>query len=204
MTPVSAYLTVTALDGLVASGCAGLAIAICATMFPRLALLAKAAVVAKLLLHSLFLIQMFLFPGVEVRLIWDVLHLALVALYTFSRISSTGVARMDALDWSFIAWALLGHSVDFCARLAIQWVVVPRLFEKYLASFDGEAFRGVEQAQGRGARGLMRWLHRVRLKLGRRRRGGYQEQGQQDQDGVGVHGDGRSEQHLLGDMEGQV
>ncbi|KAG7291024.1 hypothetical protein NEMBOFW57_001032 [Staphylotrichum longicolle] len=103
MTPVSAYLTVTALDGLVASGCAGLAIAICATMFPRLALLAKAAVVAKLLLHSLFLIQMFLFPGVEVRLIWDVLHLALVALYTFSRISSTGVARMDALDWSFIA-----------------------------------------------------------------------------------------------------
>ncbi|KAK4031901.1 hypothetical protein C8A01DRAFT_41663, partial [Parachaetomium inaequale] len=120
ITPVSAYLTVTALDGLVASGCVGLAIALCATMFPRLAVLAKIAVVAKLVLHSLFLLQMFLFPGVEVRLVWDALHLALVALYTFSRVTGPGgVGRMDVLDWAFIAWAFLGHVVDFVARLGI-------------------------------------------------------------------------------------
>ncbi|KAL1840199.1 hypothetical protein VTJ49DRAFT_729 [Mycothermus thermophilus] len=80
VTPVSAYLAVTALDGLVASGSVGLAIAICATMFDRLATLAKAALLAKLGLHSLFLMQMFLFPGVEIRLVWDAMHLALVGV----------------------------------------------------------------------------------------------------------------------------
>ncbi len=203
MTPVSAYLTVTALDGLVASGCVGLAIAICATLFFRLAVLAKATVVAKLILHSLFLIQMFLFPGVEVRLVWDVLHLTLVALYAFSRISTVGVRRVDALDWSFIAWALLGHTVDFLARLFIQWVVVPSLFERYLASLDGAAFKEPGRGKVGGGDGLMGWYHKVRLKLGRRRRGGYREQGQQDQIQHGML-DGRSEQHLLGDMEGQI
>jgi len=215
ITPVSAYLTVTALDGLVASGCVGLAIAICATMFTQLALIAKASIIAKLVLHSLFLMQMFLFPGIEVRLVWDVLHLALVALYTFSRVSVTGPSRMDALDWSFIVWALLGHALDFVGRLGIRWVVVPRLFERYLRSFDWEAFR--EEGNPKGTSGVRkgpagRWFHRLGLKagwrfgLGGRRRGGYQQQGQQlegdyyHQGRSGMPG-GRPEQHLLGDME---
>ncbi|KAJ4303994.1 hypothetical protein N0V88_001598 [Collariella sp. IMI 366227] len=87
ITPVSAYLAVTALDGLVASGCVGFAIAICATLFYRLSILAKAVLIAKVALHSLFLVQLFLFSGVEVRLVWDVLHLVLVGLYTFSRVA---------------------------------------------------------------------------------------------------------------------
>ncbi|KAK4149460.1 hypothetical protein C8A00DRAFT_37944 [Chaetomidium leptoderma] len=218
MTPVSAYLTVTALDGLVASGSVGLAIAICATMFFRLAVLAKAAVIAKLVLHSVFLMQMFLFPGVEVRLVWDALHLALVALYTFSRVAGPGggVGRMDVLDWSFIAWAFLGHTVDFVARLVVQWVVVPGLFERYLASFDGDAFReegkpssSSTTTTGVGRNGFVKWYHRARLKLGwrlgfRRRRVGYDDRGQheegllQDPD---RNRDGRPEQHLLGDLE---
>ncbi|KAH6636051.1 hypothetical protein F5144DRAFT_163801 [Chaetomium tenue] len=220
VSPVSAYLGITAIDGLVASGCVGLAIAICATMFSRLALLAQAAVIAKLVLHSLFLMQMFLFPGIEVRLIWDSLHLALVALYTFSRVSSPapggGVGRMDALDWSFIAWGFLGHAVDFGARLAIRWVVVPRLFEKYLRSFDGDAFRD-EKHGGKGggtvgAAGARRrgWFSRARLKLGAGFGGGhqYQEQAQLDREMHPRNRDampaGRPEQHLLGDMEGHV
>jgi hypothetical protein len=219
MTPVSAYLAITALDGLVASGCVGLAIALCATMFSRLALLAKVAVIAKLGLHSLFLMQMFLFPGVEVRLIWDVLHLALVGLYTFSRVTSAGVGRVDVLEWAFIAWAVLGHLVDFGGRLGIQWWVVPRLFERYLEGFDGEAFRD-DGLQGEGQNhryddgGKGWWWHRVRLTLGwgpglGRGKGYRYHQGEdQDQfdgrgrDGMPVYG--RAEQHLLGDIERQV
>lgn len=161
---MSAYLAITALDGLVASGCVGLAIALCATMFARLAPLAQAAVVAKLALHSLFLIQMVLFPGIEVRLVWDVLHLVLVGLYTFARVTGPatvsgggggggGVRGMDVLDWAFIAWAFLGHVVDFGARLAVRWVVVPRLFERYLRSFDGDAFRGEGRERAGGKKG---------------------------------------------------
>ncbi|KAL2170833.1 hypothetical protein VTG60DRAFT_4402 [Thermothelomyces hinnuleus] len=204
ITPVSAYLAVTAFDGLVASGCVGLAIAICATMFPRLALLAKASIIAKLVLHSLFLIQMFLFPGMEVRLIWDMLHLALVALYTFSRVTMTEPSKMDVLDWSFIAWAMLGHSVDFVARLGIRWIVVPRLFEKYLLSFDGEAFRSEKEEETFGpAKGLIGgWLHWARLKLGRRR-AGYQTQVYHDLSRNGMQS-GHPEQHLLGNMGGQI
>lgn len=207
-----------------ASGCVGLAIAICATMFSRLALLAQAAVIAKLVLHSLFLMQMFLFPGIEVRLIWDTLHLALVALYTCSRVSSPapggGVGRMDALDWSFIAWGFLGHAVDFGARLAIRWVVVPRLFEQYLRSFDGDAFReekneGKGVGAGTGVAGTLGarrrgWFSRARLKLGIGCGGGhhYQEQAQLDREMHPRSRDamptGRPEQHLLGDMEGHV
>ncbi|KAK4249667.1 hypothetical protein C7999DRAFT_12556 [Corynascus novoguineensis] len=209
ITPVSAYLTVTALDGLVASGCVGLAIAICATMFSHLAVLAKTSIIAKLALHSLFLMQLFIFPGMEVRLVWDVLHLVLVALYTSSRVTVTGPGNMDVLDWSFIAWALLGHSVDFVARLGIRCVVVPRLFEKYLGSFDGEVLGGKKGKgsayHGRGLAG--RWFHRVRLKLGRRQ-GGYHAQCQQLEgefhQGQNGMPSGRPEQHLLGDMEGHV
>ncbi|KAK0737133.1 hypothetical protein B0T21DRAFT_410593 [Apiosordaria backusii] len=141
LTPVTAHLSVTALDGLVASGCVGFGIAICATMFPSLAPLAKAAVIAKLILHSLFLIQMFVFAGVEVRLIWNILHLTLVVLYTFSRVTQPGPNpgdKVQVLDWAFIAWAFLGHAIDFGARIVIQWVVVPELFEQYLASFDDD------------------------------------------------------------------
>ncbi|KAL2156575.1 hypothetical protein VTH82DRAFT_1320 [Thermothelomyces myriococcoides] len=204
ITPVSAYLAVTAFDGLVASGCVGLAIAVCATMFTRLAILAKASIIAKLVLHSLFLIQMFLFPGMEVRLIWDVLHLTLVALYTFSRVTTTGPSKMDVLDWSFIAWAMLGHSVDFVARLGIQWVVVPRLFHKYLLSFDGEAFRPEKEQESFGpAKGLLgRWPHWARLKLARRRTG-YQGQAYHDLSGSGIRS-GHPEQHLLGNVGGHV
>ncbi|SPQ22687.1 68a87d7a-986c-4f96-9767-af43a3a43bdb [Thermothielavioides terrestris] len=203
ITPVSAYLIVTALDGLVASGCVGLAIAICATMFFRLATIARATIIAKLILHSLFLIQMFIFPGIEVRLIWDVPHLALVALYAFSRVTTTGASRMDVLDWSFIAWAFLGHTVDFLARLSIQWFVVPALFKKHLASFDSDAFRDQGRGKGSGRYGMANWYHRARLKLRGRfgRTAGYQEQ-QVHSDGM--PGYGRLEQHLLGDMEGQV
>jgi hypothetical protein len=217
MTPVSAYLAITAVDGLVASGCVGLAIALCATMFSRLALLAKVAVIAKLGLHSLFLMQMFLFPGVEVRLIWDALHLALVGLYTFSRVTTAGVRGMDVLDWAFVAWAVLGHALDFGGRLGIQWWLVPRLFERYLEGFDGEVFRDEKhQGNGQGYSGGSgrkgRWWHRVRLKMGwglGRGRGYRYHQGEdQDQfdgrgrDGMPVYG--RAEQHLLGDMERQV
>ncbi|KAK3302583.1 uncharacterized protein B0T15DRAFT_310511 [Chaetomium strumarium] len=234
ITPVSAYLTVTALDGLVASGCVGLAIAICATMFYRLSLLAKATIIAKLILHSLFLIQMFLFPGVEVRLVWDVLHLVLVTLYTFSRVGG-GVGRMDALDWSFVAWAFLGHTVDLLARLVIQWVIVPSLFEKYLASFDGDAFCDDQESGYNGKKGAAsavggrrrrrrsgfvvvarsRWYHRARLKLRWWRYGSGRyndEEGQEEVHGGAGGGGGRDEvaaygrleQHLLGDMKGRV
>lgn len=184
---MSAYLAVTALDGLVASGCVGLGIAICAIMFPRLALLAQAALVAKLILHTLFLVQMFVFPGVEGRIVWDALHLALVALYAFSRVVGDG--PMEVLDWSFIVWAFLGHSADLLARLLIPWVVVPALFEQYLASLDGDAFRDQAKDQSRDARrrGLAVWCSRLWARL-RRHRG---------------HG-GRTEQHLLGDIEGQI
>ena len=176
-------------------------------MFFDLALLAKATIVAKLILHTLFLIQMFVFPGVEVRLIWNALHLALIALYTFSRVTSAGVAHIDVLEWSFIAWAFLGHTVDFLARLLIPWVVVPALFEQYVASFDGEAFQG-EAGHGKGtrSRGFVRWYHRTRLKLrrryGRRQAAGYREPAEQD--GIQGHGLEVPEQHLLGDIESQV
>ncbi|KAK4135520.1 hypothetical protein BT67DRAFT_377586 [Trichocladium antarcticum] len=202
MTPMTTYLTVTALDGLVASGCVGLAIALCATMFAELAILAKATVVAKIILHSVFLMQMFLFPGVEVRLVWDSLHLALVALYTFSRVSTTGVGRMDVLDWSFIAWAFLGHMIDFFSRLLIPWIVIPTLFEQYLASFDGNAFQGQSQAKATGRRRFAGRCNRVRSQLRQRfgRGAGYQGPTEQD----GMPGYGRPEQHLLGDIEGQV
>ncbi|KAL2164024.1 hypothetical protein VTH06DRAFT_3238 [Thermothelomyces fergusii] len=204
ITPVSAYLAVTAFDGLVASGCVGLAIAICATMFPGFALLAKASVIAKLALHSLFLIQMFLFPGMEVRLIWDTLHLALVALYIFSRVTSAGPGRMDVLDWSFIAWAVMGHSVDFVARVGIRWIVVPRLFEKYLLSFDGEAFRTDKDEEEIGpTKGRIgRWLHWARFKLSRQR-AGYQAQASQDPSGNGGRS-GHQGQRLLGNMKGHA
>ncbi|KAK4106204.1 hypothetical protein N658DRAFT_519804 [Parathielavia hyrcaniae] len=228
ITPVSSYLAITALDGLVASGCVGLAIALCATMFPDLALLARAAVVAKLGLHSVFLVQMFLFPGVEVRLVWDVLHLALVALYTVSRVTTTtaaragaGVGGMDALDWSFIGWAFLGHAVDFVARLGIQWVVVPRLFERYMESFDGDDEAFGKHDPGGGLGGRMRvdrgWWHRARVRLGwglglgPGRRKGYryhQGQGQEQHLDYGSREEvpvyWRAEQHLLGDMERQI
>ena len=129
---------------------------------------------------------------------------------------------MDALDWSFIAWAFLGHVVDFGARLAIRWVVVPRLFEKYLRSFDGDAFREEKHAGGKkgaggagiGATGAGRrgWFSRARLKLGVGLGGGHQYQEQAQMEDREMHprgrGDsvpsGRPEQHLLVDMEGHV
>ncbi|KAK4143902.1 uncharacterized protein C8A04DRAFT_11957 [Dichotomopilus funicola] len=214
VSPVSAYLAITALDGLVASGCVGLAIAICATMYARLALLAKAVIVAKLMLHSLFLMQMFLFPGIEVRIFWDLLHLTLVALYTYSRVTATpgGVSRMDVIDWSFIAWAFLGHVVDIVARLGIKSVIVPTLFDKYLRSLDGPAF----QSQAQDEKGRSRanqsggWFQRGRPKRGWHN--GvyyYQEPGESGADDHHHHhhengtGNGRPEQHLLGDLEGQ-
>ncbi|KAK4201874.1 hypothetical protein QBC40DRAFT_47744 [Triangularia verruculosa] len=175
LTPVTAHLSVTALDGLVASGCVGFGIAICATMFPALAPLAKAAVIAKLILHSLFLIQMFVFAGVEVRLIWNVLHLTLVVLYTFSRVTQPGPHRNDkvqVLDWAFIAWSFVGHAIDFGARVVIHGVVVPELFEQYLASFD-DNYDGIDGVRRRnktrnggavGQRGLKRWWTRTRAK----------------------------------------
>ncbi|KAK3368252.1 hypothetical protein B0H63DRAFT_528624 [Podospora didyma] len=135
--PVSSYFLVTALDGLVASGSFGLAIAICSTMFSQLALMAKVALMAKLGLHSLLLVQMFMFSGLEPRLVWDVLHIALVILYTVSRAAG---GEMGILDYAFIAWSLVGHSIDFAARLGIQWRVVPKLFDQYIASFDPDDF----------------------------------------------------------------
>ncbi|KAK4188656.1 hypothetical protein QBC35DRAFT_495607 [Podospora australis] len=159
MTPVTAHLSVTALDGLVASGCVGFGIAICATMFSLLAPLAKAAIIAKLLLHSLFLIQMFVFAGVEVRLIWNILHLSLVAIYTVSRVSS---GHVFVLDWAFIAWSFVGHLIDFVARLVIQGIVVPALFEQYLASFDADVFE--TKGGGTGKKGLKRWWERVKVR----------------------------------------
>ncbi|KAL2261757.1 hypothetical protein VTK26DRAFT_3433 [Humicola hyalothermophila] len=205
ITPITAYLTVTALDGLVASGCVGLAIAICATTFYSLALLAKATIVAKLVLHTLFLIQMFVFRNVEVRLVWDVLHLVLVALFTFSRVTATELARIAVLEWAFIAWALLGHTVDFLARLLIPLVVVPFLFEQYLALFDGDVFQSEGQGTGagHGKRGFARWYHRTRLKL-RRRYGRKEAASYREPEQEGAPGHGRPEQHLLGDIESQI
>lgn len=165
LTPVTAHLSVTALDGLVASGCVGFGIAICATMFSFLAPLAKMAIIAKLILHSLFLIQMFVFAGVEVRLVWNVLHITLVVLYTFSRAAQGGA---QVLDWAFIAWAFVGHAVDFGARVVIHSVVVPELFEQYLALFD----EGYDDGSGRRKyreRGVGRWWRRVKGRYGRKK-----------------------------------
>ncbi|KAK4179013.1 hypothetical protein QBC36DRAFT_88261 [Triangularia setosa] len=181
LTPVTAHLSVTALDGLVASGCVGFGIAICATMFPSLAPLAKAAVIAKLILHSLFLIQMFVFAGVEVRLTWNVLHITLVVLYTFSRATQPGPNKGDkvqVLDWAFICWAFVGHAIDFGARVVIHGVVVPELFEQYFASFDNGYYDGVggevrrynkTTRAGKQQRGLRRWWIRFKAKFGRRK-----------------------------------
>ncbi|KAL2136602.1 hypothetical protein VTI74DRAFT_2907 [Chaetomium olivicolor] len=222
ITPVSAYLAVTALDGLVASGCVGLAIAICATIFYRLTLLAKASLVAKLILHSLFLIQMLLLPGVEVRLIWDVLHLVLIALYTFARVASPlgEISRIDVLEWAFVAWAFVGHTADVVARLGIQLVVVPRLLERYLRALDGDAFReeegrgdnkiGRSKNTGREDAGVKRWFvrggTRARRRRGRRVVGDEEEErmGGNTREGMMPGYYGRQEQHLLGDMEQQV
>jgi hypothetical protein len=189
-------------------------------MFDRLSVLARATVIAKLVLHTLFLVQMFLFPGVEVRLAWDVVHLALVAVYTFARVSGDdgGAQGMDVLDWAFIAWGFLGHVGDAVGRGVIKWVVVPRLFERYLASFDGGAFCEEGKGGRTGEERHMRWWHRARLKLGwgwgrGRGRGGaygYGEAGNHHDPGLGGdrNGEGRQgarpEQHLLGDMEGQI
>jgi hypothetical protein len=160
-----------------------------------------------------------------------VLHLTLVALYTFSRVSGSdgGVGKMDALDWSFIAWAFLGHTVDLLARLAIQWVVVPRLFDKYLASLDGDAFcddddddedrgqvysgkgapAGARRRRRRRRRSFFgvagpRWYHRARIKLRWWRYGNRYKRGEEEgQEGESAEY-GRLEPHLLGDMEGRI
>lgn len=165
ITPLTAHLSVTALDGLVASGCVGFAIAICATMFQPLAFLAKFSILTKLVLHSLFLVQMFLFAGMETRMLWNLLHLALVVLYAFARVKQGNTA---VLDWAFIVWGFVGHSIDFVARLAIRIVVLPGLFEKYLGGFDSDGLY-----KSRRNRGWRRWF--LGRRLGRwldRRRGG--------------------------------
>lgn len=237
---MSSYLLVTALDGLVASGCVGLAIALCATQFAGLSLASRAAVLAKLALHVFFLAQLFLLAGgVEVRLVWDLLHLALVALYALSRAlpafpGAVGAGAMDVLDWAFVGFAAAGHTADFVARLAIRAVVVPRLFEKYLESFEGGDAAVIITQRRRGigrwfvaAKGRLRRMFGFRFGLGfgyggaaggkrrrRRKKGGrgYEFAGQvlpQDQQDHDIHdgmaagpkGYGRSEQHLLGDME---
>ncbi|KAK0666888.1 hypothetical protein QBC41DRAFT_304779 [Cercophora samala] len=172
LTPVTAHLSVTALDGLVASGCVGFGIAICATMFPSLAPLAKIAIIAKLILHSLFLIQMFIFAGVEVRLIWNVLHITLVVLYTFSRATQHNGSGVQVLDWAFIAWSFVGHAADFGARVVIHSVVVPELFEQYLASFD-EGYEHGERRKHKTRtvprKGVGRWWSRVKSRYGRKK-----------------------------------
>ncbi|KXX76884.1 hypothetical protein MMYC01_207851 [Madurella mycetomatis] len=237
LTPVSSYLLVTALDGLVASGCVGLAIALCATQFAELSLASRAAVLAKLALHAFFLAQLFLLAGgVEVRLVWDLFHLALVALYAVSRAlpalpGAVGAGAMDVLDWAFVGFAAVGHTADFIARLTIRAVVVPRLFEKYVESFEGGDAAAIITRRRRGvgrwfaaAKGRLRRMFRFGLRFrfggaagGRRRRRrkgsrGYEFAGQvlhQDQQDHDIHdgmatgpkGYGRSEQHLLGDME---
>lgn len=270
---MSAYLLLTALDGLVASGCVGLAIALCATRFPALALLSRAAVVAKLGLHALsLLLHASLLASssaagrglLEVRLVWDCLHLALVALYAFSRVTSSssssggdssnsspaGLKGMDVLDWAFVAFAGAGHAADLAGRVAVRAVVVPRLFERYLASFEVGGVGGGGEHQGKkkkqnknteagtrgGVAGWLRGLFNVRSLFGfksglglgfgkgrrrrkRRRKGGrgggeaYEygyagqvldqdsEQDPEDRVGIGMKGYGRTEQHLLGDME---
>ncbi|KAL2270484.1 hypothetical protein VTJ83DRAFT_2668 [Remersonia thermophila] len=229
VTPVSAYLAVTALDGLVASGSVGLAIAICATMFYRLAMLAKAAMLAKLGLHSLFLMQMVLFPGVEIRLVWDAMHLGLVGVYAFSRATAPGSTNagggMDVLDWSFIVWSILGHLLDIAARLAIQLAVVPARFDAYLASLEGDAFREPSRGGGSGRQEPRRWYHRVRLRapwLGTRgaehyseapqaeepqlremKRSGPRERARGRKSNGGERPRGRGEGLLLADVEGQ-
>ncbi|KAK0718423.1 hypothetical protein B0T26DRAFT_713264 [Lasiosphaeria miniovina] len=190
MTPVAPYFLVTALDGLVASGCVALIIAICVTTFSLLAPLAKGVLMAKMGLHSLVLIQMFMLSGLEPRLIWDVLHLVLVALYAFSRVAS---GQPTALDFAFICWSLVGHGIDFAARLAIQWFVVPGLFEKYLANFDPE-----DGFWGQGDFLLTTtWYGRILARLGRK---SGQDRAGQILGEVPEHW--RSEQHLLGNMEG--
>ncbi|KAK4163462.1 hypothetical protein QBC43DRAFT_379310 [Cladorrhinum sp. PSN259] len=139
LTPVTAHLSVTALDGLVASGCVGFAIAICATMFSGLEFLARFAIISKIILHSMFLVQMFVFAGMEVRALWNFLHLGLVVIYTFARAKQ---GHMHVLDWAFIVWSLVGHSVDFVARFWIRGVVLPGLLERYLEGFDRDIIRG--------------------------------------------------------------
>ncbi|KAK0630852.1 hypothetical protein B0T17DRAFT_572825 [Bombardia bombarda] len=203
MEPETAYFFVTALDGIVSSGCVGLAIAICATMLPILSPLAKVALIAKLILHSLFVIQLFMFAGMEPRLIWDVLHLILVVLYTVGRLTMGTSRGLNTLDRAFVFWSFAGHTVDFAARLIIQQAVMPALFDKYLATF-GEGWRPPPEDdedvvwQVRWAR----WWRELYADLGQwAGRGPSRGPGMEQEEAEGpLPEHRRSQQHLLGDM----
>ncbi|KAK4227664.1 hypothetical protein QBC38DRAFT_526240 [Podospora fimiseda] len=151
LTPLKAHLSVTALDGLVASGCVGFAIAICATMFTGLTFLGRFAVVSKIVLHSLFLIQMFCFQGMEVRALWNFMHLGLVVLYAIARFKQ---GHLRVLDWAYVVWGSVGHLVDLVARVGIRVVVLPRLLDEYLGGVDGDFYGR------RGKKGWKGWDER--------------------------------------------
>ncbi|KAM7191692.1 hypothetical protein V8F33_008788 [Rhypophila sp. PSN 637] len=155
--PISTTFLLTAIEGLVAAGSVSMSLAICFTLLPlhMLSPLSSISVVLKLVLHSVSIIQLMLFdddsPSQKTQnarsllstlwnmsYVFDLLHLVTVAIYTVSRVIATGRgSKLNILDKSFIYWSFLGHTVNILARMLVtRYLVMPRLWSQYLASFD--------------------------------------------------------------------
>ncbi|KAM7219903.1 hypothetical protein V8F06_004758 [Rhypophila decipiens] len=168
--PISTTFLLTAIEGLVAAGSVSMSLAICFTLLPlhMLSPLSSISVVLKLVLHSVSIIQLLLFdedsPSQKTRharsllstlwnksYVYDLLHLVIVAIYTVSRVTATGRgSKLNILDKSFIYWSFLGHTVNILARMLVtRYLVMPRLWSQYLASFDGVS----EQTHSSGLQG---------------------------------------------------
>lgn len=137
-----------------------MSLAISFTLLPLhiLSPLSSISIVLKLTLHAVSIIQLLLFDDEDNAdrqihrfsvvfsqslgkpSIYDMLHLVAIAIYTISRVISTGRGgKLNILDKVFIYWSFLGHTVNILARVLVtRYLVVPQLWHRYLASFDDE------------------------------------------------------------------
>ncbi|KAK3340614.1 hypothetical protein B0H65DRAFT_473004 [Neurospora tetraspora] len=185
---LTTHFLLTALDGLLASGCVGFTLGILGTSFPFLPMIANAALIGKLGLHCVFVICMFWIDaftdddddevdessrgrrwanrwkkgtdaqkggiwqatngqlhGLNLSIggaIWDVLHIAMVVLYTVALVLPIDgrKRRPRDLDKALIGWSVLGHLFSMMVKLVVrEYVLGPLLLDRYLASFEDDS-----------------------------------------------------------------
>lgn len=74
--------------------------------------------------------------------IWDVLHIAMVVLYTVALVLPVDGRRRTPrdLDKAFITWSILGHLFSMLVKLVVrEYVLGPLLLDRYLESFEDES-----------------------------------------------------------------
>ncbi|KAK1780266.1 hypothetical protein QBC45DRAFT_324067, partial [Copromyces sp. CBS 386.78] len=145
---LTTHFLLTALDGLLASTCVGFTLGILGTSFPFLPMIANAALIGKLGLHCVFVICMFWVDALtddnedDKDAIWDVLHIAMVVLYTVALVLPIDGRKRTPrdLDKAFIGWSILGHLFSMMVKLVVrEYVLGPLLLDRYLASFEDES-----------------------------------------------------------------